>query len=232
MTQINKLKLLLKRRQSKIKNKNRIQKLIREYNVNSQIITEEFYNITSSCSSQSYIKYAETTTQKYTDLLVLKESLEALNHKIKQSDKEIKQILSNNSQAKAITEALLELPGLGILLVSYLYIYLEGYTKKYNYKKLSNYCRFSPETGRYKVSSTLQYKISRCIKSATIKCKKVLPEFIEYIKKNEIEGKNNNWIEKNLRNKLLIIIGFAISKGIKGKVYINKNKTREISFCS
>lgn len=150
---------------------------------------------------------------------LLKETIEHLEKSVKIIDKELRNLINNNSKFAPIATALSSIPGIKMLFIANFLVVTNGLTEYLNYKNLASYIGICPNefksgTSVYRKPRSSGYgppRLRKLLYLASMSVKNNRKKFADYFILKQNQGKANGLILNNIANKLLRII-CAISK--------------------
>ena len=151
-------------------------------------------------------------TQVANDILV--DTIKHLEKSIRQIDKEIKNLINNNSKYGPTATTLNKIPGIGMLFIANYFVVTRGFSSLVKYNKLASYIGICPHENR---SGTSVYKRPKSSGYGPVRLRKLLylasmsvrqhnPKYHNYFIRKIAEGKNKHLILNNIANKILRIV--------------------------
>jgi len=142
-----------------------------------------------------------------------------LDAKIKQTEKQIAEIIQSDEQMKKVYNLLISVPGIGQHIAAYLIVYTRCFTVFESSRKFACYAGIAPfehqsgisVKGRSRVSHLANKRMKSLLNLAALTAKKTDAQIKNYYDRKLSEGKNPMLILNNIRNKLVARI-FATVK--------------------
>lgn len=142
-----------------------------------------------------------------------------LDKKIKQTEKQIAELIASDQQMKKMYDLLISVPGVGPHIAAYLIVYTRCFTVFENSRKFACYAGIAPFEhqsgisirGRSRVSHLANKRMKSLLNMAALAARKTDRQISLYYDRKLKEGKNPMLILNNIRNKLVARI-FATVK--------------------
>ncbi len=144
---------------------------------------------------------------------VLKDTIKQLELSTKQIDKEINELINDNSKYGPTATALKSIPGIGMLFIANFFIVTNGFSLTVNYKNMASYIGICPHeyssgTSVYKRPKSSGYgpkRLRKLLYLASMSVRTHNPKFHNYFERKVAEGKNKHLVLNNIANKILRI---------------------------
>lgn len=153
----------------------------------------------------------------------------SIKAEIKQLEKNIKTIISENLELRTSLELVTSVKGIGFIIASYLIVYTHNFTRFDNWRKFACYSGIAPfdyqsgtsVRGKTQVSSIANLQVKRLLHLGAICAINRDTELREYYQRRISEGKTRMTVINVIRNKLVARI-FAIVK--RGTPFVDIKK--------
>ena len=148
-----------------------------------------------------------------------KQLIDSLDRKIKQTEKQIKELITSDEEMKKIYELLLSVPGVGNHIAAHLIVHTNCFTTFKSSRKFACYAGIAPFEhssgisirGKNRVSHLANKRTKALLNMAALAARKNDEQINQYYERKLKEGKNPMLILNNIRNKLVARI-FATVK--------------------
>lgn len=182
-------------------------------------LREQFVN--QSTANKNILK---AINKKVTPSRFAIESLELtiaeLKNKIKEIEKEIKNLLLSDKVIGFKYLLLISIPGVALLLATELLVLTNGFTKTVNYKEIASYLGICPHENtsgtiikRTRSAGYGHPRIRKLIYLAACSVREHNQAFRNYFNRKVSEGKNERMLINNIANKLIKLICGVIKSG-------------------
>lgn len=155
----------------------------------------------------------------------LESAIRELNEKVKDIEKEIKNLLLSEKEIATKYLLLISIPGVALLLAAGLLVLTNNFTKTVNSKEITSYLGICPHENssgiiikRTRSSGYGHPRIRKLIYLAACSIRTHNQSFRNYFHRKVLEGKNERMIINNIANKLIKVICGVIKSG---KPFIN-----------
>jgi len=143
-----------------------------------------------------------------------------LDKKIKQTEKQIVELIACDQQMKKMYDLLISIPGIGPHIAAYLIVYTRCFTVFENSRKFACYAGIAPFEhqsgisirGRSRVSHLANKRMKALLNLAALTARKTDGQISQYYDRKLKEGKNPMLILNNIRNKLVARIFATIKR--------------------
>jgi len=143
-----------------------------------------------------------------------------LDKKIKQTEKQIAELIASDQQMKKMYDLLISIPGVGPHIAAYLIVYTRCFTVFENSRKFACYAGIAPFEhqsgisirGRSRVSHLANKRMKTLLNLAALTARKTDGQISQYYDRKLKEGKNPMLILNNIRNKLVARIFATIKR--------------------
>ncbi len=150
-----------------------------------------------------------------------KMTLEAIGKEIKQIEKELDDMINNDSNLKRLFGLAVSVVGIGKITAMYLLYYTNEFKLFINAKQLACYCGVAPFEhrsgtsirGKDRVSPFANKKLKKLLHLVAMSTLKRDPELSMYYKRKVAEGKNKMVVINAIRNKILHRVCAVIQRG-------------------
>ncbi len=177
-------------------------------NVREQFVKQKISLMNARHAESKKKFFSHQAIKMYDDMI------KEYNTKIKFIEDEIKKLITSNSTYQETVSNVMSIPGIGLILTSYLFVYTNGFNSNTNYKQLSNYIGIAPleyQSGKsilYKASSSKvgPGSLRKLLYLSSMSAMTHNKEYNKYYKRKVAEGKSGKLVLNNIGNKLLKLV--------------------------